>query len=467
MRYFLIIAIWGTIFLTSCHSPTEPTIETFTTSIPFEVTGDYTYTLAIIDRDGGNLRTLFTWHDQSGGDPDWSPKGTVVFSGQEEEGEFCLWTIKDDGTEMEKLFGSKDYLVAWPTFLPDGEEIIFVMDNNLWIIEGKGQPSQLTFFEEKNLLIHKMVVSNKGDKVAFIRYDISPPRIGNIWILDLIEGKVERLAFGSKVFQTTLLPAWSGDDTTLIFVHEEDLINETLYSFNLSEGKLKELYYKKRSGFNGAVFFLNRDHLLMQEGPNLLKFDLKKREFFQKITDFEGFTMGVSVSPDGKRIALLKDGQLWIMDSDGGDLRKIEEFPPGYDGCINFSWSKDSQKLACVIVKAEHVRIITGEEKDTIPTKRNEAWLGIEVIDINPELVEGVKSGAEIVRVQLGSPAFQSGLLPNDIITGIDKEEIESVAELLEELSTRKPGDEIEIVIIRGEKKINTKAVLAKWPELE
>ena len=105
--------------------------------------------------------------------------------------------------------------------------------------------------------------------------------------------------------------------------------------------------------------------------------------------------------------------------------------------------------------------------------KVEHAYLGIEGGTITPALARAVnlpvEKGVLVAEVTKGGPAEKAGLqggsteatiegatfqLGGDIITEIDGQPISSMEEVIEAVDTRKPGDEMELTILRhGEKK--------------
>jgi serine protease DegS len=88
----------------------------------------------------------------------------------------------------------------------------------------------------------------------------------------------------------------------------------------------------------------------------------------------------------------------------------------------------------------EHGRVVRG-------------WLGIEVQDLSPQLVEsfGLEStrGVVVAGVLRGGPAHQAGIQPGDVITTINDAEIEDARAALNAISRVRPGDRLAITGIR------------------
>ena len=108
-------------------------------------------------------------------------------------------------------------------------------------------------------------------------------------------------------------------------------------------------------------------------------------------------------------------------------------------------------------------------------------WLGIQVQDIDADLSEGlelpVNRGVYIIGVVPDSPADEasltgSGIGPGgrfaqggDIITGMDGVEVDSVAGLIAQIDTNKPGDETTLTVVRGDETLELTATLGEWPQ--
>jgi len=80
-------------------------------------------------------------------------------------------------------------------------------------------------------------------------------------------------------------------------------------------------------------------------------------------------------------------------------------------------------------------------------------FLGIEIAEITPEDVEdlglSVTQGVLVVRLTEGGAAQYAGVLPNDVIVGINGKKVKSPPELLEHLGSTKAGDAVTLKINR------------------
>jgi len=108
-------------------------------------------------------------------------------------------------------------------------------------------------------------------------------------------------------------------------------------------------------------------------------------------------------------------------------------------------------------------------------------WLGIKAVAIEKELAGKlelpVDVGVYVVEVILGSPAEEAGLrgsgtneqgqptFGGDIISDVDGYPVTSVEDLLTYFNGKKPGDEVNLSVYRGEKVLTMEVTLGEWPE--
>jgi serine protease Do len=85
----------------------------------------------------------------------------------------------------------------------------------------------------------------------------------------------------------------------------------------------------------------------------------------------------------------------------------------------------------------------------------NRAMLGV--------VTEGNDKGAEIQSITKESAAEKAGLKAGDIITKIDDKKIESTDDVTETVQAHKPGDKINVTVLRDGKEQKITAELGKW----
>lgn len=96
------------------------------------------------------------------------------------------------------------------------------------------------------------------------------------------------------------------------------------------------------------------------------------------------------------------------------------------------------------------------------------AWIRLQKVPAIPFIgisTQPVKKGTRIVRLTKGSAAEKSKLQVGDILVSIEGSPLKSPDDVLEVLSTREPGDVIQIVLLRGKKTLRVKLKLGKRPQ--
>lgn len=95
-------------------------------------------------------------------------------------------------------------------------------------------------------------------------------------------------------------------------------------------------------------------------------------------------------------------------------------------------------------------------------------WIGVKIQDVNPDLAASFKlpstNGAIITNIILNGPADKAGLNRGDVITQIADHKVHNVRDVLDLISQQKPGDKIDITIIRDGKQIVKQAKVIERP---
>jgi serine protease Do len=96
-------------------------------------------------------------------------------------------------------------------------------------------------------------------------------------------------------------------------------------------------------------------------------------------------------------------------------------------------------------------------------------WVGIGLQDITPDLMKFFnlkeKEGALISQVYSGSPAEQVGLKVGDVVIEVDGVKIKSSQDVVREVLKKKMGQKVNLVILRGGKRLEISVTTAQMPE--
>jgi len=96
-------------------------------------------------------------------------------------------------------------------------------------------------------------------------------------------------------------------------------------------------------------------------------------------------------------------------------------------------------------------------------------YMGFDAQDLLPEVVKELnltaKTGVLVTDVREGAPAAVAGLLKNDVLTGIDGTPIKTFNSLKKAMKDKKPGQEVTLTIMRGDKQLPLKIKLGAKEE--
>ena len=96
-------------------------------------------------------------------------------------------------------------------------------------------------------------------------------------------------------------------------------------------------------------------------------------------------------------------------------------------------------------------------------------WLGVEVQDLTPELLEVLEldedtEGVLVAGVVEGGPAEKAGILKGDVIVSLNAKPIEDASGLVASVGKAKPGETVTVALLRDGEKKTVRATLAKKP---
>jgi aminopeptidase YwaD len=90
----------------------------------------------------------------------------------------------------------------------------------------------------------------------------------------------------------------------------------------------------------------------------------------------------------------------------------------------------------------------------------NEAPVSTTYLGSIPDYSGPDDEGVRLAGVSDGSPAALAGLRPGDVIVKFAETKVQSLEDLMLALSSKKPGEEVEIIVLRGTQPLSFKAVL-------
>jgi Tol biopolymer transport system component/imidazolonepropionase-like amidohydrolase len=264
---------------------------------------------------------------------------------------------------------------------PDGKKFVFSALGDIWLLE-KGNPVPKALTKDP-FLDADPTWSPDGSQIAFLS-----DRSGtmNLWVHDVKTGKQSVLV---KLDYDLNYPAWSPDGSKIAF-YQADSKNTwgrgTLQTVELKSGKVEKihesLFVPSQPSWSPdaktiAVSGLQVNSSRYREGINkflLISLDKQPDRFVSPEPDRSlGMRAknGPAWSPDGKHIAYVQDGLLWVIGVDGaGNLigspkkltNELSEVP---------SWTADSKSIVYMATDAIKQINLTDSKIESIPLNFN------------------------------------------------------------------------------------------------
>ena len=300
--------------------------------------------------------------DHGGDDmyPSWSPDGSwVAFWSQREGGGYFLMSplggnprkVLSASARPGNVYGSA------PQWSPDGTELAcLLMEGLVEIIDVRTRETRRE--ELPGRFGGSFDVSWSPDGAAFAYVDSNYALggdVGVLWVMRLRDATAFPVTDGQS---QNWSPSWSGDGRTLFFVSDRggsmDLWEQRIGS-NLEPAGVPRPATVGLGIGQGAAFSPDGTRLAYSRGrlvANLFRVPMVagRRSTWEdalQLTFDEAFVEHVSVSPDGRSLALSSDRSgnmdLWMLPTGGGEMEQLTTEPVGdWDA----RWSPDGQEIA-------------------------------------------------------------------------------------------------------------------------
>lgn len=369
MKWIILILLWLS-FSTLAHSQTEalwlryPAISPDGREIVFTYKGD----LYIVPATGGTAFPL-TFHEGHDFMPVWSNDGKSIAFASGRYGNFDVFVVSAKGGEPQRLtyHSSNEYPYA---FSPDNSMVIFggtrqdAATHRQYPTESQpevykvavtgGHLSQIWTIPAEDIKISKegnffVYHDKKGGENPWRKHHISSIA-RDIWIYDRTSDK------------HTMITSFNGEDRNPVFSPDEKSIyylSEESGHFNVHSLLLSDPQQKKQvTGFKGSpVRFLSTSDsgllcfaydgsiftLQPGEEPKKLSIIIRTagKNNNEQVMEVNGNVREMAISPDGKEVAFIVRGEVFVSSADGGITKRITNTPEE-ERFIGFSPSGDT-----------------------------------------------------------------------------------------------------------------------------
>jgi S1-C subfamily serine protease len=130
---------------------------------------------------------------------------------------------------------------------------------------------------------------------------------------------------------------------------------------------------------------------------------------------------------------------------------------------INTAVSAQAQGIGFAIPTSTVNGVLDALKKNTKVVK---AYMGVRLMDIDKSWVSELglsnTEGSAIMQVESGSPAAKGGLEPYDVVVSVNGKKVKNTKELQDAIQAKKPGERINMVIVRDGKRWSASLTLGK-----
>ncbi len=334
-----------------------------------EIVFSYKGNLYKVESSGGTATPL-TLHKSYNYMPVWSPDGSKIAFASDRYGNFDVYVIPSTGGTAQRLTYHSGNDMPWD-FTPDGQHIIFSSPRNDLNTSVRfpnrgvfGKLYKVPVQGGRNLLISTAGFQNarfdsKGDRIIFQdrkgyedewRKHHTSSVTRDIWIYNLVkeeytkvsdfEGEDREPIFASNDNSFYYLSEKNGDQN--IFKRSLDTNTET----QLTSFENHPVRHLTRANDNTLCFTWNGEIYTLKEGGEPKKvsvtapFDFSGKD--EEIVSINSGTTEMSLSPNGKEIAFVFRGEVFVTSTEGSTTKRITNTP---EQERMISWAPDGRTL--------------------------------------------------------------------------------------------------------------------------
>lgn len=315
--------------------------------------------------------------------PSWSPDGTqLTFQGYW-EGNWHIYTIHKDGSQLAQWTnGVQDY--REPHWSPDGKKIAFATDKSgtydIWTIDlATKELNQVTKWEGNQ---YAPAWNDSGNRLAFLSDN---PDSKGIYYHSFLKNKTELI--GKADGKLTGL-SWRPDGTSVTYVqHDFDESNLMQFWLDMPEPMAitkdgaADVFPFRTSWLSNNEYIYTTDGQIIRANaqinqqqpiPFSATFKLKRPSYAKKKRNFDASEKQVikgitnpNLAPNGQDFTFIGLNDVWIQSKDG----HLTQVTKNASAKLTPVWSVDGKQVAYVSDKAENWAIYTYQIEQGITKK--------------------------------------------------------------------------------------------------
>jgi len=318
----------------------------------------------------GGIATPLTLHEAYDFAPIWSPDGAKIAFSSDRYGNLDVFVIPSKGGEAKRLtYHSSNDIPS--DFSPDSQEVIFSSPRNdlassvrfpgnrffskLYTVAAKGGKSRLISTAGFQFAHY----DNKGQRIIFQdrkgyedesrkRHTSSVTR--DIWIYDIKNEKYTKITdFEGEDRE----PVFSSDGQSAFYLSEKKGA-QNIFKRNIASGNETQLTFFKdhpvrhlsRTSNNTMCFSWNGEIYTLSEGNKPAKVAVSIQADFrgndEKVVSVNGSATEMALSPNGKEIAFVFRGEVFVTSADNNQTKRITNTSAQER---SVSWGSDGRSL--------------------------------------------------------------------------------------------------------------------------
>lgn len=311
----------------------------------------------------GGIATPITISESYDYQPVWSPDGQSIAFASDRNGNFDVYTVSINGGSAKRLtfHSSNDYPQC---FSPDGQSVQFAstrLDNALFtqfpygalsevysVPVAGGRETQLLSIAAEDAKWNKagtkmLFHDRKGYEDPWRKHHTSSVA-RDLWLYDKAAGSFKQLTDFAGEDRN---PVWSSDEQSIYFLSERSGTYNAWKMNSDGSGATQLTRYEKNPvrflsvAQNGTLCFgYNGEIYLQKTGGEAQKLAVTiqtdERYAAEKTESFTDGATEVSVSPNGKEMAFIVRGEVFVTSAEGGTTKRITN-TPGQERSVSFS----------------------------------------------------------------------------------------------------------------------------------